>query len=828
MSNFLIRVIILSFVLLVCARSSISATLFVDLNSGNAVAPYSSWATAATNIQDAVDLTLDGDTVLVTNGVYYLSEQITVTNAITVQSVNGPKYTIVDGRRNHRCFYMTTYLCAIKGFTIRNGFSKDSGGGVGSKSYMDALGIKHFLGGQLMDCVFAGNQAYEGGGMCGGTVSNCTFVGNIGFTYGGGVASVSAYRCTLVGNYAVDGGGAFRSSTSHCILWHNISGSGNADYGAFFDCALNSSFRSTGCITDDPMLVSSSHIAVDSPCVGAGNVDYAAGVDIDGEPWKNPPAIGRDEPDGIQDGDIQLDIITLPPKVETGRRVECIALVIGNVTRFTLDFGDGVVYTNALHRIEKAWSTPGVYDVVLTAYNNDFPSGLSHIQHITVGDFEDIAVYVSADGDDANSGESWASAKATILGALDVQGLSYRSVLVSNGVYALDEEVILFKGDRIKSLNGPEHTIVDGCGSNRCFNFYGTDIEVEGFTIRNGYADNGGGVGCLGYIDALGNTFVFGDGTVSECVFSDNVAQQGGGMFFGTANNCRFLGNMAELGGGMYGGVAKSSIFVGNSATEGGGICGSVADSCTITGNTADFGGGIYLGYANNSSIVWHNSAIEGNDIFFWVSLALFSNICSPDVMHGVNGCITNNPWFVDAANGDFRLLPESPCIDAGSNVSALIEFDLDGIPRILDGDANGTAIVDMGCYEFVNSSADSDGDTMTDMWELSKGLNPVIPDGSGNWDFDPFSNVDEFIADTDPNSSNDWFCVTAISNDVLPIVCFQSSSNRLYTLLGCTNLSDGVWHDLIGPRTGIGGSDCFDTSGSEEKMFYKLRVELP
>ncbi len=77
-------------------------------------------------------------------------------------------------------------------------------------------------------------------------------------------------------------------------------------------------------------------------------------------------------------------------------------------------------------------------------------------------------------------------------------------------------------------------------------------------------------------------------------------------------------------------------------------------------------------------------------------------------------------------------------------------------------------------------------------------------------------------------DSSNDWFCVTAISNNLLPIVFFHSSSNRLYTLIGCTNLSDRVWHDLIGPRTGIGGSDCFDTSGSEEKMFYKLRVELP
>lgn len=54
----------------------------------------------------------------------------------------------------------------------------------------------------------------------------------------------------------------------------------------------------------------------------------------------------------------------------------------------------------------------------------------------------------------------------------------------------------------------------------------------------------------------------------------------------------------------------------------------------------------------------------------------------------------------MDATAGDFRLRPNSPCIDAGMDLPALTSTDLLGLPRMMDANSDGIARVDIGACE--------------------------------------------------------------------------------------------------------------------------------
>lgn len=166
------KIIIL--ILCVC-NSALAATHYADLNSPSPTPPYTSWATAATNIQNAVDVAEEGGVVLVADGHYILSEQITIsTNNISVKSVNGSETTIIDGGGLHRCLYISSVSNFISGFTITDGYASE-GFGAGICCIAPYNGIV------VSNCVIRNNylSGGSGGGMYRGTAYDCIIRDNI-------------------------------------------------------------------------------------------------------------------------------------------------------------------------------------------------------------------------------------------------------------------------------------------------------------------------------------------------------------------------------------------------------------------------------------------------------------------------------------------------------------------------------------------------------------------------------------------------------------------------------------------------------------------------
>jgi hypothetical protein len=224
---------------------------------------------------------------------------------------------------------------------------------------------------------------------------------------------------------------------------------------------------------------------------------------------------------------------------------------------------------------------------------------------------------------------------------------------------------------------------------------------------------------------------------ISRCVLASNEGGTGGGVYCregGLVQNCTMNGNSAVTAGGAYlnyGGILQNCLVISNTASGsvGGVFCpsGGMVDNCTLSGNNAaSMAGGLQFSYGAviRNSIIYFNTASSESNTYGNGSISAFTNCCTTPAV-GVR-CLTNAPQFVNAAAGNFRLLPTSPCIDAGNNADMPTSSDLDGVPRPLDGNGDGVAVVDMGCFEFVSPTADTDGDGLADEAELRADTDPT------------------------------------------------------------------------------------------------------
>ena len=166
-------------------------------------------------------------------------------------------------------------------------------------------------------------------------------------------------------------------------------------------------------------------------------------------------------------------------------------------------------------------------------------------------------------------------------------------------------------------------------------------------------------------------------GTINNSVFANNYAKDAGGAIMSQANavitNCSFYGNSVENVGGALGQTLR---------TNGGAL---TLKNCIIWGSS---GGGSVI---DGSTTITH-SIIQGGH-------AGAGNLnVDPQFLNVANLIGADGVW--GTADDGLQLKTGSPAVDAGSNADVVGNDDLTGRTRIVDGNSDTTATVDMGAYE--------------------------------------------------------------------------------------------------------------------------------
>ncbi len=261
--------------------------------------------------------------------------------------------------------------------------------------------------------------------------------------------------------------------------------------------------------------------------------------------------------------------------------------------------------------------------------------------------------------------------------------------------------------------SGAPPTTITGCyfASNRdsTIETYGSYAVISGSTFEGNSTWDGG---------AITNNVATME--VKDSLFRGNWADRKGGAVYNEhsyfyAVNCIFRENHLILEHGCSsteGGAAISNREWSNTHIQFSTFC----DNYFIEEDSRGYfcqGGAIHGTIQSPSvitnSVFWENDNYNAvGDLYSRVTMTYCVDEDRGNVPAHHN--VTEDPLFVDPARGDYRLLPGSPAIDTGTSdvpeppflpPTGLPGTDFDGLPRVADGDEDGTAVPDMGAHEY-------------------------------------------------------------------------------------------------------------------------------
>ncbi len=678
-------------------------------------------------IQEGINVAVDGDTVLVQPVTYYENinyngKNITVASLfITTQDSVYITQTIIDGNYNGSVVIFSNdedSSAVLNGFIIRNGyheaFPENYGAGI----------LCNHSSPSLVNVIITNNSTpWDGGGIY------CGYNSNPNLT-----------NVTITGNDAYRGGGIYCFSNSSPSL-ENVTISENTAYHDIFSaagggmyCYNNSSPSLTNVsITDNSAsdtgggmyCYNNSNPSLQNVTITGNSAFYGGGIYcVEVYPYFNVENRCNIYLNNIIDSrgygaDIfALNCDTINVIVDTFTVLAPTDYHVSPICRFTFDILNGID----------------------TLINSD--------------------IYVSVDGDNSNIGTSPDEPFRTIRYALSriyADSVNHNTIYLLPGIYTTDTngEIFPLEWSNYVSLEGfeEEETILDAAYLSGVMRFsYVSDAKIKNITIRNGFVSwFGGGIYCYDSSPSFINITITSNsagwsgggiccsGNSNPCLenvtitnnSSDNI---GGGISCWCSHinleNVSIIGNSSLYGGGISFYESSScqvnvTITDNSVSNDGGGIycwdSSPILENIIITGNTAsDDGGGIYCNGNSNpilvNCILWNDLPQE---IYFSEEGDPNSiTISYSDIQGGEAGIVTNNngavnwlegnidedPLFGGTGGHPYSLLEDSPCIDAGIPDTTglnLPPWDIIGNMRIWDGNGDGTAIIDMGAYEY-------------------------------------------------------------------------------------------------------------------------------
>ncbi len=660
---------------------------------------------------------LSGQTITLSNAL----PDILVVNAgsLAITGLGANRLTIDGGAGTTRIFTVNSASFSLSGVTLTGGngvsafLASGSGGAVlvlnGTATFDGvyftgntgaALGGALYISGGanhvITNSTFTANSAANFGAVMfdtasQGAITNSTFSGNTTPGVGGAIgvvngSSLTLRNVTVAGNTAANGGGIFMQGNT--LNFGNTIVAGNIG------------------TTNFPEILF------------AGGTITSAGNNLVGDSAGD--SVNTGTPIAYQPSDVQ----NVSPQL----------LALGN-------YG-GPTPTRALQFSSPARNngSDGLASAAGLTFDQRGPGFLRFIGTVDIGAFEvqDARFYVtkvtdSNDGlcnDDCSLREAVAAAPNG--GIVDFsRGLSGQTVVLTGG------EIVI---NKILTIEGFGANILEISGNNasRIFSIIGVAVEIGGVKLSGGNG-NGTNAGFGGAILVNGGSL-----NLDAADVTNNTASAfGGGIFIANSTNSRIAYstisfNTAPSCAGVD--AFTTTLYVVNSTISdniatnfAGGMCleGSSATlrNNTITSNSAGSAGGISV---SNSTLNFGNTIIAGNFAAGLPEIGFFSGTVtsagnnlvgdSAGDAQNTNVPITyqmtdilNTPPVLGPltiANGGTtptrQLGPTSPAIDAGSNALAVdlpsgapLLIDQRGFTRIVDGNFDSVAVVDIGAYEF-------------------------------------------------------------------------------------------------------------------------------